>query len=293
MFGFKAKKKSKKKRKHAAAGLIRVASRLLLPGIAFAAVLGSLTFGLRSLEAYVLVADPKFDKPPEILLTDVPEGLREQIENVIAPYLREKWIADDLCRRIGRSLEDSAWVREVRSVHRYADGLITVSCTYRQPVALVQAEEGFYALSAADGTRLPGRYGYDPAYVILQGVGALPPEPGGRWPGDDVVAGLKLIDLLHDEPFFDQLTGVLLDNFRGRIDKRQPHIQLAAAPSGGRIVWGSAPGEEVEENTIDEKIRLLWENYRLWGRIDAGRDSIDISVYPEHFAIRRGGSAAN
>jgi len=97
---------------------------------------------------------------------------------------------------------------------------------------------------------------------------------------------MDIVMLLYQEPFFDQISGILVDNYGGRRDKREPHVQLATAPEGGRIVWGSAPGEEIEENTVEQKLALLRENFRRWGRIDAGRWYIDISLFPDRFTTR-------
>ena len=57
--------------------------------------------------------------------------------------------------------------------------------------------------------------------------------------------------------------------------------QAARGGAGGRIIWGSAPGAEIEENTVAEKLELLRSNYRRFGRADAGRGVIDVSVHPD------------
>lgn len=236
------------------------------------------------LEGY-LAGRPEFLDYPTIVLTDAPDDLHDRIMQVIAPLSQVPWTDPELCSRIGRALEQYAWVREVRSVRRYADGRVTVSCAYRSAAALVQIGGDYYLIDP-DGVRLPGRFSYHPSFVVVQGTDAMPPEPGATWPGGDIKAGLKILRLLQQEPFFDQLTGVLVGNYLGRRDKHKPHILLATAPAGGRIVWGSAPGEEIEENTAQRKIMLLRENYRRWGRIDAGRDYIDISTYPDRLTTR-------
>lgn len=265
-----------------AVGAIRgVLGLRLLRYVWVAPVLAGAVWGIGRLEAYLL-GRPSFLAAPKVRLADVPAGLEERILAVIDPVVQVPWSAPDLCRDIGQALERSAWVKRVRQVRRYADGSVVVSADYRVPAALVQVGGDFYLVSD-DGVRLPGRYGYHASLVVVQGTAALPPEAGQRWPGTDVGAALAIIRLLRDLPFFDQITGVLVDNCEGRRDKREPHILLATAPSGNRIVWGSAPGREIEENFPEEKIQILLENYRQWGRIDAGHEMIDISVFPDRF----------
>ncbi|MEE9296656.1 MAG: hypothetical protein V3W34_17060 [Phycisphaerae bacterium] len=247
-------------------------------------VLSGVAWGVHGLEAFVLNR-PEYLVACDIYLADAPEYLEESILAVIAPAAATAWTDPDLCRRIGAVLEESAWVRQVNEVRRYAGGSVVVSCDYRGSAALVQFENDHY-LIAADGVRLPGVYSYYPSLVVVQGVSAPPPVAGERWPGEDIKAALDIIERLQEEPFFDQVTGVLVGNYDGRRDKRQPHILLAVAPSGSRIVWGSAPGLEIEENTVGEKIQILARNFLSSGRIDAGYDCIDISVYPDRFTTR-------
>jgi hypothetical protein len=258
--------------------------RFVLRGAIVGIVVVGAVWGVWSMESSVR-SNPAYGRPPEVVLADAPEGLADQIMEVIAPEADRAWTDPNLCRDVADALSRSPWVERVLSVRRHTDATLVVSCAYRSAAALVQVGGAFY-LIAEDGIRLPGSYGYDPSLVVIQGVGAVPPEAGVRWTGEDVRAGLDLIKRLRDEPYFGQVTGVIVSNYGGRESKRDPHIELATAPSGSRIAWGSAPGEEIEENTVDEKIALLWENYRRWGRIDAGRDAIDISTYPDRFTTR-------
>ncbi len=248
-----------------------------------APLIAGAAWGVGWLEDYVR-ARPEFLAPPTIHLANAPDGLEDSIRSVIDPVIQVGWNEPNLCKDIGQALERSAWVRRVRQIRRYADGSVIVSADYRTPAALVQSGGEFYLL-ADDGVRLPGRYGYDASLVVVQGTVAGVPGQGERWAGRDVSAALEVIRLLRDMPFFDQVTGVLVGNYDGRRDNREPHIVLATAPAGSRIVWGSAPGEEIEENFPEDKIRILWENFRRWGRIDAGNDTIDVSTFPDRFTI--------
>lgn len=254
-----------------------VGIKMLCVVVAAAALLWAET----RLEAYVR-ARPRYQGSAHIDLLDVPKGLSDRIVEVLTPISDAHWLDRDLCRRAGDLLAKSPWVEHVRSVRKTGDGRLAVSCRYRAPAALVQRGNDF-ALASTDGVRLPGRYGYHPDFVVIQGAAAEPPPPGEPWVAKDVRAALEIIRLLSTEPFFAQLTGVRVHNYGGRRDRLDPHISLTTAGAGTRIDWGSAPGEEVEENSVEEKIELLNENYRRWGRIDAGRERIDISTFPDRF----------
>ena len=71
----------------------------------------------------------------------------------------------------------------------------------------------------------------------------------------------------------------------GRVDGSASHIDLATDQDDGRIRWGSIPGAEVEENGVDQKLALLRANYRDTGRADAHHPVIDVSTFPDRFAV--------
>jgi hypothetical protein len=98
-------------------------------------------------------------------------------------------------------------------------------------------------------------------------------------------AGLKLLRIVAAEPYFDQIAGILVDNYSGRSDPRGSHVELLTDRHGGRIRWGSAPGRELEENSIAQKLALLRQNFTSTGRADANRLVIDIATYPDRFIV--------
>jgi hypothetical protein len=237
-------------------------------------------FGFLKLEAHVLAAPLNAAPPRMIVMHDRPPHVVADTDAVLVRFAKTPWTKPTLCGDIATALAAVPWVKEVTSVHRFPDRHIEVRCQFRTPTALVQKVDKFYLVDP-DGVRLPGEYVNDPAYFIVQGVGANTPEPGKAWPGDDLRAGLAVVKLLHAEPYRGQITGVLVHNFAGREDPRRPHVVLATDRGGGRIVWGSAPGKEIEENTIAAKLSLLRTNFERYGRVDANRAVIDISVHPD------------
>ena len=136
-------------------------------------------YGLGRLEREVHAQD-RFHQPPEITLIDVPPGLDEVMREDLAAFVALDWVDPELCRLIGRQLEQNAWVRSVKSVRRFGGGTIEVRCRYRTPVAMVQDRAGF-VLVDEERVRLPGRYPYAaeaPGWLLIQGVGQAAPEPG-------------------------------------------------------------------------------------------------------------------
>ncbi|HUU81938.1 MAG TPA: hypothetical protein VM243_00415 [Phycisphaerae bacterium] len=259
----------------------RRALRVAAAVIAFGAVAVGAAAGLRQLDRQVH-ALPHFGGPPDIVLQDVPEGLDPIIRQALTPVLDADWSEPALCDRIGRQLEANAWVRKVDSVRRLPTGRIAIHCVYRTPMALVQTG-GEFILIDQQAVRLPGSYPYHASWPLIQGVAGVPPPAGRTWEAPDLSAAVAVLDRLAAEPFADQLTAVLVHNFHGRIDAREAHIELATDRAGGRIIWGSAPGEEVAENTADQKLAILRRNHELYGRIDAGRQVIDVTMFPDRF----------
>ena len=241
------------------------------------AVLG--IYGMTQVEESVLMSPPQ-EAAARIELIDVPRGLDGVMTAALEPFAQEPWSSETICSDIGSVLERIGWVKAVVSVHRFPDRRIEVACTYRKALAMVQKEEGFYLVDD-ECVRLPGIYNNHPDMKLIQGVRRTVPRAGEPWQAPELRAGIDLIKILSAEPFFDQVTAVLVHNYGGRSDPRAAHLVLATDQAGERILWGSEPGGEVEENTVAQKLELLRSNYRRFGRIDAKRGIIDISVHPD------------
>ena len=261
--------------------------RWTLAVLAGLALLGGAGYGLWWLEERVLDT-PESLAPPKIRLVDVPDNLRAVVTASLDPFVDAVWSSPQLCEDIAAALEFNPWVSKVERVQRYANRGVDVHCAYRLPFAMVQYGEAFYLVDEA-GVHLPGRYSSNPEFMIVQGVQTPPPADGEAWDAPDLLAGLTVVKLIDDEPFARQITAVQVHNFHGRRDAREPHIVLATNRAGGQIAWGSAVGEEIEENTAEQKLALLRANYRRFGHVDAGRPRIDVSVHPDRITVRADG----
>ena len=219
---------------------------------------------------------------------DLPSRLAELAEadlyDRVADLRDRPWTDDRLCRDVSARVSASGWVAKVNHVRRTSDARFEVSCRYRLPAALVQQDAEFFLVDET-GVRLPGVYRYDSSWHIIQGVGLPAPQPGVLWEGQDLRGGLDVLRAVEAQPFSGQITAVLVANFDGRADPRRSHTELATDQAGGRIRWGSAPGQELEENSVSQKIAILLENFRRTGRVDAHHPVIDISTFPDRFTI--------
>ena len=173
--------------------------------------------------------------------------------DVHAAALRNPWIArlDHVLRRRGKDP---------------AVPVVEVSCRFRKPLARVWlGTEPAYV--DREGVRLPGedvpkwmvlsgagapafaRNGsaapgspyfiahsdvppaYRPLevhYVNILGVRTDPPTVGGRWDGDDLAAGLRLIELLAGRSYANQISAVDVRNHGGRISRSEPFLRMYA-----------------------------------------------------------------
>ncbi|HDZ20569.1 MAG TPA: hypothetical protein ENH80_07790 [Phycisphaerae bacterium] len=161
-------------------------------------------------------------------------------------------------------------------------GVVEVYCTYRKPVAKVLFSDELASMSQkeiyvdAEGVRLPaaqtpkflarlpiGRtdetrtktYAYfeaipkrakvfDVHYPVIRAVASDPPPAGQPWRSDDLAAALRLLAMIVDKPYYDQITVVDVRNFDGRVAPNEPHLRLSAQIGRGRptdIRFGRLP----------------------------------------------------
>ncbi|GJM26383.1 MAG: hypothetical protein DHS20C16_27980 [Phycisphaerae bacterium] len=242
-------------------------------------LLSGIAMGMRQLERYVY-SHINNQKPAQIEFASLPKHLEGVFANVVAEYEHQPWMGDELCVNIAEHLNNVAWVKKVNRVHRFSDGRVEIDCSYRNPVAMVRTTGGMLLVDD-EGVLLPGQYARDLNLLAIEGVGTPPPDPGERWDAPELHAGLDLVRIFEKERFASQITGVSVNNYRGRQDRRAAHIELATNREGSRIIWGSAPGEEIEENTLEQKVKLLRSNFHRYGHVDANHGVIDVSIYPD------------
>ena len=81
-----------------------------------------------------------------------------------------------------------------------------------------------------------------------------------------------------------------VSNYTGRVDRRAPDIKLQPRELSSEIFWGHAPEEEFDmELTALDKIQLLEDNLKRYGRIDGNRPYLDIRTTPPYQPVDRPG----
>ncbi len=196
-----------------------------------------------------------------------------------------------LAARLGEALADprTGWVKSVERVRIEPSGDVSVKCRFREPAAWVRIQQDCYLIDS-HCVRLPGRYELADCaggpLLIIEGVSERPPDVGQVWNGEDLKSGLFLSAMLADKPFRHQVSGIILANHDGRLDRSRPHIELATDRPGSRIWWGRPPGDDFgTEITGTQKLMLLETLYRQWGRIDMNRSYVNIMTWPDRVAM--------
>ncbi len=233
---------------------------------------------------------PKYAAPLTFRLAAVPEwamglGLDSVMASSLASYRDAPLLDVHLAAEVAGRLRENVWVKRVVRVEKQFGGVLEIECEFRRPLAAISVG-GNPTWIDADLVRLPARPQAERPLLWLDGIRGPAPGVGERWEGDDVAAAIRLVSLLVDEPYVDQLTALLFDNYGGRINRREPHVVLAT-DRDTRILWGAAPGEEIEEQSATQKIAQLRWIYREFERVDTHRASVNISKGPDRIGRAR------
>lgn len=219
----------------------------------------------------------------EVELVDVPVWLGQQRAGRIINEVAATVDADPLDRasleKAAELLNNDPWIEHVERIERDYPNRVVVHLSYREPVALIGARDGFHLVDA-EARRLPGVYPYDQVETLglpaITGVRAAPPAEGDPWTGQDVRAGLKLASMLSATRWASQVRAVDVANYDGRADRSYPHLSIITRQ--GTVRWGRAPGDEgIYEPAASEKLAMLQriaDSYA--GSIDAGGRVVDV-----------------
>lgn len=302
----KGKKKKKNDESPLSKGIAYVLSedsaalrRGALVAIIVAAVGAAGVLGLRRLEGHVHALN-QFERVqlwvywedcPTFLQSSANAHILQALENEIALTASDTVLDEGLAKRVAKALSQPriGWVKRVKRVIVRPDGRISILCDFREPAAYVAMGRTCYLVDN-EGVRLPGEYAVEDcetsALLMIRGVAEPQPDVGRHWNGDDLSSGLRLVSMLYQQPFRDQVTSINVENFGGRISPRQPHLVMATNRPGSRIWWGRPPNDENGiENTARQKLALLQQLYSEYGRIDINQPFIDVRTYPNSVSI--------
>lgn len=263
-----------------------------------------LTFGVSKLEARtqslmatndvtfawpVVRSIPGEDGPTAWPPRDVQQRLlamaRDRVRQYPDPLSRQTLAA------IGTDMLATGLFEEVRAVRRRPGGVIEIQGAWRRPTAAVR-HDGHDQLIGPGAEVMPVRLSAGQRSIrVILGVAFNPPTRSDgtpayaeAWPGEDVQAGLLVLEQLRDRAYWHQVKAI---DVSGHLRSQRVEI---ITDRGSRVVWGAAPGTfKPGEVGTERKLQHLQALFERYGRIDAGQNRV--TVFYEYTDVDRSASS--
>lgn len=268
------------------------ALRPLAPLVGMAGVIAVAVWGLERVKARVYESSAYQPAAIRVALVNPPDWvLREKWQDRILASVAvpapERWMDEGLTRRVADELAASGWVKSVSRVAKRMDGTIEITADYRRPIAMLMTDRGYVPVDA-EGYRLPEVYDRVEAHsgwIRIRGVTAAVPKVNEAFDektAPDAVAAVRLASFIFSQGWeiSSRISAIDVGNFRGRQDRRECHIKLWT-PDGTLIKWGSAIGEEIEENSAAEKLAQIAVMLKRGGP----QAQVDVSTLPSRSIV--------
>jgi len=199
---------------------LRLRRRIIYNILAIIFLISGSAFGFHVLRNHVEHDLVYPSAPPRVVLENRPawmsDFLAEQISKLARPAGNHSAFDQQMLVDTYAILKSNPWIRSIKQVRRAyyekpADTL-EIDCDYRAPVALVKWGDYFWLVDG-EGVKLPEAYTAQqvPQIVmgrdhhlsirIIEGVKQPPAEPGYKWNGEDLAAGIEMVKLLFDKPY--------------------------------------------------------------------------------------------
>jgi hypothetical protein len=235
--------------------------------VAWVGTFAVIAYGLHGLEPYARRA---CTADTAIEWVGVPEWLNDENWRDILPELEARInlhpdsdpYDDRVCPYVAERLIGSSWVAAVRRVSKQNDGRVKILADFRKPFAMIE-RNGIAYLVDREGVRLPQQWATSGlnrgGWLVIRGGAARVPKLGQRWPGEDVAAGLKLVQFLYRAeaagrmPFRDEIRAIDVSNFDGRKSPWAGRLRLITTNPRTDIHWGLPPGEEYDIESCGRK----------------------------------------
>lgn len=276
---------------------------------------GGLALATISAKAYVANDVDAPTGPLNIVFKHKPVWMTDFLAQQIAATIPRQSSSDfdrGLLVSVVNALHQNPWVaavKQVRRVYGQAPGdTLEINATFRAPIALVKWGDYFWLVDG-QGIKLPEQFvaAHVPKVVIgrdgklniriIEGVEDPPPDPGLRWRGHDLAAGLAMVKLLYGRPWAEQIISVNVANYAGRVDPRQAQIVLRTK-FGTEVRWGRPINatDFFAEVPVSQKLKEMAEVMTQYGRVDAGQPWIDLRfdriTYPKPTQVSAGSANA-
>jgi hypothetical protein len=215
------------------------------------------------------------------LVGEVPGWVSEEIKNrIYASATAEANNSTNDDEKIAASAQQNIahlvpWLADtkVQTTHKS----ILISGRWRKPMLLVTADKNKFYIDAEQVV-----LDYFPIanvpVINITGleISKIPPTPGKVWQGDDLTAGMAVLNRLArmdtavtpDKPLLHHIDRIDVGNFEGRKNKREPHISLYTK-DGTQIIWGAELGtwQRHLESPDDDKLAKLYTYYQQYGTL--------------------------
>jgi hypothetical protein len=215
------------------------------------------------------------------LVGEVPNWVSEEIKNrIYAAATAEANNSSNDDEKIAASAQSNIaklvpWLADAKVQTTHKSILITGH--WRKPLLLVTAEKNKFFIDAElvvlDYTPVGNLQVINITGLELS---RIPPTPGQKWQGDDLAAGMAVLNRLSrmdiavssDKPLLRQIDRIDVANFEGRKNKREPHISLYTK-EGTQIIWGAELGtwQRHLESPDDDKLAKLYTYYQQYGTL--------------------------
>jgi hypothetical protein len=257
--------------------------------LALAALVAAWTLGVSRLQAFA--SHQRFASHVDIQFSETPAWLTPEIHERLIRTAQSCITGDPLrthelieCRD---ALAATGWFEHVRQVRRVRAGLVEIDADFARPYAVIRDDSGDHLVDVI-GRLLPwgwprGESAKHTKLTAITGVYfARPQRPGTPWEGTDVIAGLRLLNLIDQQEWKLQVTEVDVSGYvKGEPIRLRTDRQTA-------IVWGAAPGEEQAlEVLANNKLKRLNDLFKTYGRIDAGELIGELDITSEKAVVTR------
>ena len=215
------------------------------------------------------------------LVGDVPNWVSEEIKNRIyaaATAEANNSVNDDGKIAVSAQQNIAAMVpwladAKVQTTHKS----ILITGHWRKPMLLVTADKNKFYIDTDMVVLDYIPIGNLPVINITGlELSKIPPTPGKTWQGDDLAAGMAVLNRLSrmdiavtpDKPLLHHIDRIDVANFEGRKNKREPHISLYTK-DGTQIIWGAELGtwQRHLESPDDDKLAKLYTYYQQYGTL--------------------------
>jgi len=213
------------------------------------------------------------------------QPLKEKICAAAAAGARGRKLDENTARLVQAGLQEKlAWLVNVRV--QAAPDRILIHVDYRKPIALVKVGLRKFYVDAEqivlDFVPMPNL-----PIVTVRGLSPIMRTPaiGQDWQREDLAEAIAILVRLDrmdklvtlDKPLLGEIESIDVGNFKGRQDKRFPHIVLYAKDST-EIIWGAEVGtwSQYFEAKDEEKLAKLYNYYKQRGSLLNGAKYINL-----------------